>query len=658
MESKCYSDGVLDMDACKNGKIDEKDELDREPHWSESTKVHVVAIVGLGPKGFYCLERLLAEFNARTLKRPLHIHVFNCSPNFGASPVYDPEQLEYIAANISVGEVDLWSTADPPNVVGGGPDFMGWYHETFRPSQKLTGVEYLSRGLIGRYFIEGFRYLLAHVPENASVVRHVAEVVDIRPNNLGYKLKFVVEQGRTETLEADKILLATGHACLTPGPEEDYFHRFARQRSGITFIPHVYPLARAMEPVATGATVAMKGIGLTFIDAILELTEGRGGRFEQLLDGSLSYRKSGREPRSIFPFCRSGLPILPKPAIAADPVPFTFLTDDAIADLRRQAPTGKLVLERDVWPLVELEMQFCYYRVEMKSPDDRDRLIACGSDAAAVYQCIEEYLTTHPDQARFDYRQVLDPIGNRFFATGEELNGFVGRYLKREIARAIRGPTRCGIRAAMDIWYQVRKTLGSVMQFGGFTPESHRKLIEFYFPLFKRVALGPPIMSVAKLSALVDAGLLNFSVARSPTLRTDATNECFELHCEQTSGTLVRADTLIDARCFPIDISRDAAPLFQNLFRKGMIRLCENKSLMIGRPGYRSGAIDMTPGTHFVVDRNGTSNKDIAVIGIPTEGNLVGNFDMTRDNYSAIWAAEVIQQLHERENKQEIQRLY
>ena len=102
---------------------------------------HSVAIVGLGPKGLYCLERLLAEFNARPLEHPLHINIFNRSAHFGASPIYDPEQPEYILVNISVGEIDLWTAEDPPSVAGRGPGFLSWYQETFHPDTPLTGVK-------------------------------------------------------------------------------------------------------------------------------------------------------------------------------------------------------------------------------------------------------------------------------------------------------------------------------------------------------------------------------------------------------------------------------------------------------------------------------------------------------------------------------------
>ena len=56
----------------------------------------------------------------------------------------------------------------------------------------------------------------------------------------------------------------------------------------------------------------------------------------------------------------------------------------------------------------------------------------------------------------------------------------------------------------------------------------------------------------------------------------------------------------------------------------------------------------MTEGSRFLIDGQGAVNEDIAVIGIPTEGNLVGNLTLARDEYAATWAAEVMTQLRRR----------
>ena len=616
---------------------------------SEIPITHSVAIVGLGPKGLYCLERLLAEFNACPLHHALHIHIFNRFPHFGASPIYDPDQPEYILVNISIGEIDLWDVTDPPIVAGRGQDFVDWYQTTFGPPERLTGDEYLSRAVVGRYLIEGFQRILKHVPTGVTVSCHVGEVVDIRPRGRQYEAEFIAENGQTQDLKVDKVLLATGHSRLGPSPAEQRYEAFAAQHSSAKFIPFVYPVVESMARVPARAQVAMLGLGLTFIDAVLELTEGRGGRFNRSADGSLSYFASGKEPRSIIPFSRTGLPMAPK---AFDlPVflrPLTFFTSDAIAKLRREATDGKLDFEKDLWPLFELEMQLHYYRVTMGAGPERARLESCGNDAQAMLSAIESYLRIHPMQPAFDYQRALDPVSERRFATGEEFTSFIAQYMKQEIAFARAGQAGCAVKAALDIWYEVRKTLGSFLKFGGLTPESHRKLIEHYFPRLKRVVFGPPIINIEKLLALLSAGLLDFSVARNPRVVTDEAGGCFELRCDETPGAVARAEILIDARYPRTNIPRDATTLFRNLRQRGVVRAYENR-FRRDQDAYRPGAIDMTEDTRFVVNDQGIANEDIAVIGIPTEGNLVGNLTLARDDYSATWAAQVMNQLRCRE---------
>ena len=607
---------------------------------------HSVAIVGLGPKGLYCLERLLAEFNASSLRQPLHIHLFNRSAHFGASPIYDPEQPEYILVNVSVGEIDLWTATDPPIVGGRGLSFVDWYKETVQPDSALTGDEYLSRAVVGRYLMDGFRRLLGSLPPGVSVFCHVGEVIDIRAEGRSYQVKFVAEGGPTEEIRSDKILLATGHSQRSPSVTEKHYQAFAVRHPGAGFIPFVYPVVKTMGAIPAGARVAMNGVGLTFIDAVLELTEGRGGRFARSADMSLSYAASGKEPLSIIPFCRSGLPMAPKakdlPALMR---PLTFFTSKALAELRNKRVGEKLDLERDLWPLFELEMEIHYYRVVMGAGEARSKLEACGSDGPAMRQVIDSYLNSNPSQGRFDYQQALDPAGDRRFENGREFTSFVERYMEQEIARARLGQGGCGVKAATDIWYEVRKELGSVLKFGGLTPESHRKLIEYYFPRFKRIVFGPPIINIEKLLALVRAGLLDFSVARNPRVISNESDGCFELRCDEIPNAVMQAEILVDARYPSSNILWDASPLYRNLQRRGIVRAYENRSLNPELSGYCPGAIDMTEDSNFVVDGEGVGNEDISVIGIPTEGNLIGNKTIARGDYPGTWAAEVIRQL-------------
>ena len=625
----------------------------------ETDFFHSVAIVGLGPKGFYCLERLLAEFKASPLGYPLRVEVFNRSANFGASPIYDPEQPEYIIVNVSVGEVDLWTEQAPPGVAGRAPSFLTWYQERFHPHQPLTGNEYLSRAVVGRYLMEGFQCLVKHLPPNVTLSTHVGEVLDIRPSGPRYQLEFVDENSDKEEIAADKILLATGHSRILPGADENLYQAFASRHSKAAFIPFVYPVVKTMEQIPAGARVAMQGIGLTFIDAVLELTEGRGGRFHRGSESSLLYQAGGREPQSIIPFSRTGLPMAPRafdlPLVDR---PLTFFTHSALTALKQQNSNGKLDLENDLWPLFELEMELQYYLVAMGGSDERRQLRECANNAETLRRVIDACLQTHPGVERFDYRPVLDPVGTKRFESGAQLVSFIERYMEQEIARSRRGLARSGIKAAVHIWYEVRKTLSSVLEFGGLTPESQKKLIEHYYPRLKRVAFGPPVINIEKLLALQQAGILDFSVARNPLVLIDEANGCFELQCDEIAGAAVQAEVLVNARYPAMNVQRDATPLYRNLQRRGMVRAYENGSRNEDGSSYCSGAIDMIKGSRFVVDSEGVGNPDLAVIGIPTEGNLVGNLTVTRDGYAGLWAKDIMRQLRAREQSWSAQSAY
>jgi len=595
------------------------------------------------------LERLLAEVNARPLRRSLQIELFNRTADFGTSPIYDPAQPEYILVNVSIGELDFWTPVDPPIAAGKGPSFVDWYHGTFSPEAPLTGNEYLSRAVVGRYLIDCFRRIRNALPPGVTVRSHVGEVVDIEPGDLGYKIHFAGRNDRVE-IRADKILLATGHSRIVPDPEEKRYQEFGVRHSGAAFIPFVYPVVESMASIPRGAKVAFKGVGLSFIDAVLELTEGRGGSFERVAGGWLSYTASGNEPLSIIPFSRSGLPMAPK---ADDLPPFmrplTFFTPEALAEIRQQKGGQKLDFDRDLLPLFKLEMELQYYRVLMRTDKGVEPLESSGNDAEAMHRVVDSYLLENPSRKRFDFTEAFDPIGERCFDSGKEFAVFVEKYMEREIARARLGQGGCGVKAAVDIWYEVRKVLGSVLKFGGLSPESHRRVLEYYFPRLKRIVFGPPTINIEKLLALVRAGLVDFSVARNPRVLPDETYGCFELRCDDIPGAVARAEVLVDARYPAPNMLRDAMPLYRNLYNRGMLRPYQNRTPLSNGPRYSPGAIDMTERFHFVVDSNGVGNEDISVIGIPTEGNLVGNKNLARDDYSGVWAAEVVRQLRCRE---------
>jgi len=603
-------------------------------------KIPVVAIVGMGPRGLYCLEALMAEFSAHPLRTGLHVAIFNKSSYFGVSPIYDLNQPPYLLSNIRAKELDLWDPDGSDPTKPTGPGFRHWYNTQCPSLAPIDPEEYPPRAAVGRYLFHGFQRAISRVPQGMRVSTFTAEVTDIVPGQAGYHLKSVDTDGRRDELLAHKVMLSTGHSFIRPTKRERYYHNFADRHPRASFIPYTYPVTEKLSCIPAGARVAMKGIGLTFIDAALALTEGRGGAFKRDAGGRLCYVASGREPKRIIPFGRSGLPMAPKPCdFPSVPRPLTFVTAARLNELQRQSRGGKLDLERDIWPFLELEMERRYYRTAMSNLQDGKELGECGDDARAMRQVIRKFIALHPDVEPFSYDRILDPIGRRTFTTGEEHHSFVERYLRQEIDYARDGLASSPARAAVSMWYEIRGALKPFVAHGGLTAHSHRLLIEYYFPLFKRVVFGPPIISIEKILALHRAGVLDFSVARNPRVVARHTAGCFELRVGSPAGVSAQAEILVDARYPTVEILRDVSPLYQSLSRRGMIREFKNTS---PDATYATGAIDMSRESQYVIDRHGEVNADITVYGAPTEGNLIGNFVISRDSYASTWAANLL----------------
>jgi diaminopimelate decarboxylase len=226
----------------------------------------------------------------------------------------------------------------------------------------------------------------------------------------------------------------------------------------------VFPVERRLgrDRVAPGAAVAVRGFALTFIDAALALSEGRGGSFEHAgRPHRLRYVPGGDEPRAIIPFTRTGQPMLakPGPAIAARYPALEGIAEQGRARLARiEAPFGL----RDVLPII--------------TDAARASLRAVGGDEEAT------------DRAPAEAIEQSLAIGAGLAAPDRSWSlGHTWRSLYPAIVARLGGD---GL-AARD-W-----------------PAFLRLEAEM-----ERVAFGPPPLNAAKLLALVEAGLIDLAHLR------------------------------------------------------------------------------------------------------------------------------------------------
>lgn len=607
-------------------------------------KTHLIAIIGGGPKGMYGFERLAAHFAAQPPAEAVEIHVFNRTPHFGAGDVYHPEQPDYLLINYSIGNINMWIDEEPPAVVPNPLSLTEWLRREHASPLNVCEHDYASRARVGRYLEAGFRAIADHLPGGVTGRNIVGEVCDIRCVGTRYRLTLRGEDGNERELDGayEHILLATGHPRNRASESEIRYHQFAREHAETDFIPFVYPVEPTLTTLPPDCTVGIKGMGLTFVDAALALTEGKGGQFvRNRKNDQLLYYPSGAEPAAIHPFSRSGLPMWPRgPAHGPAPRALRFFTEEAVQDLRQNSPTGKVDFEKELWPLLKQEMIYAFYSVFFQSVgwplngDERLPFSAIQAEIDALHQ-------KHPYIRRFSLTEFLYPLSKQRFASAAEHHSCVVNYMRFAIAEAKRGEEASPWAAVAAVWKYATPIFGAVYQFGGLTPAGQRTFEQKYASPLHRITFGPPIESMEKMVALAEAGILKFGLRGDVRVNARADTGQFHL-CGGEEYEEQQVQCLVDARIPKISLRKNKSTLYDNLLRRGLIRPFENRSPEPCETPYSPGCLALSE-NGAVIDAAGQVNGSITVTGTPTEGIMYDNDSLsrTRNNVVSGWAARL-----------------
>jgi diaminopimelate decarboxylase len=383
----------------------------------------------------------------------MDVDLYEPHPAPGAGPVYDPGQPAYLLMNFAADRLDMWWPQSRVAPRCRRLPFVAW-------SQAAgdDAATYPPRADAGRYLCEGLELLLRSTPPNIAVRLHQAAVRTVRPSQGGWE---VVTDESAATY--DEVLVAVGHQASSRTALANDWSLAA------PLVPAVFPVERtlARDVVAPGAAVAIRGFALTFIDAALALTEGRGGSFEPLDHPyRLRYVPGPDDVGAILPFTRSGRPMLAKPGRAiAERTP-------ALQDI---AAEGRARIAALATPL-RLHEDF----VPILARSAHESLIAVAGDAA---------------------HESLDP------ATA------IDRSLAVAAGLAPPGPSSALGHAWRVLYPAIVEHLGGDGLGSDDWPGFRRLAAEM-----ERLAFGPPPLNAAKLLALIDAGRVDLTHLRGGRL--------------------------------------------------------------------------------------------------------------------------------------------
>lgn len=406
-----------------------------------------LAVVGAGPRGVGVLERLGANAAELLGGKRLEVHLIDPFPP-GPGRVWRYDQSPLLRMNSMPEDVTMF-TDDSVKMAGPvlpGPTLLEWARQVRDGSleaevpadvvAELTALDafhFPTRRLQSAYLTWVYRKILGDLPGGIDVVEHAARAVDVDGS--------LVRLSDGAELRADAVVFTVGHLDAEPDERERELASFAG-RHGLAYYPAGYTADVDYSAVEPGETVLVRGFGLAFVDLMLLLTEGRGGRFEELDGGGLRYHPSGTEP-VLHVGSRRGVPYHAKIGyrLRGKPLRLPRFFDAYAIDELAGAP-GALDFRADVWPRIAKELAWGYYSELFTGHPDRVRLdFAVFADAFAdlawgspgMHDLVARAVPAEED--RLDLDRLDRPMAGRAFGTAEEFGKELREYLEADLSR-------------------------------------------------------------------------------------------------------------------------------------------------------------------------------------------------------------------------------
>lgn len=500
-----------------------------------------VAIVGLGPRGLYALECLTAALNRTGSREPWALILFDDSGCPGAGPNYAPNQSLLNCLNIPAREIPLARRPASSGVVD-LPEFPGYTEwQTDHVLEDDQGYDsYPPRARVGQYLQARFQSWFT-AWQAAQDVKLIQSTV-VRIEQVEQAGCIALDNGQRYA-NLDHILLTIGHQPVELDESMIAWQRFADRTPQCRLVAHPYPTDDFIHSDAfTQRRVAVRGMGLSMIDVVKALTEGRGGYFSQDASrvGTYQYHPSGREPARISPFSLDGLPMAPKPAnqridARYSPADSQLAAFSSRLDALKRGGDG--VHLRD--GIIESMADLCtgiYQRLGDSRLVDE---LADNTLSSAIRHWLQDETCSQPG----------------FVSHALETDKSMQQYWLMATDQAPISIDYC----VGQVWRHCHEAVYRQLAFAKVGSD----LLVPYIQLdqrMKRYAFGPPVDSVARLLALVANGMLTFAVSEDPVIEPQ--DRQWRL-TDNADGRCV--DVMINSVQAPPELMKVSSPLVASL---------------------------------------------------------------------------------------------
>ncbi|GHI08817.1 adenylate cyclase [Streptomyces cellostaticus] len=552
-----------------------------------------LVIVGAGPRGTGLLERIAANAPDLYAGPALDVHLVDPHPP-GGGRIWRQKQSPLLWMNSHAEDVTMFTdeTVRMDGPVREGPTLHEW--------AGLDGRTFADRQIQGRYLRWVYERALAELPPGITVHHHARRALRVSGPREGRQQVWL--EGRPRPLLADLVVLALGHLDSDLDSGQAELAAYAREH-GLVHLPPDFTADSDLSPLKPGEAVLVRGFGLAFVDLMVLLTEGRGGRYE-----GDAYLPSGREP-VLYVGSRRGVPYHSK--IGYDwtgdrpPLP-RFFGPAEVGELLAR-PSG-FDFRRDVWPLVEKELGFAHYhrlftahagRTAMGWADFEEKYAAAGGPAEI--RALVATAVPDPDD-RLDLTALDHPLDGVRYASHEEFQEGLRGYVEGDLSRR-HDPDHS---ADLGVFLGLLSVYGQLVRLGDIGPWWHG--------FFSYLASGPPGPRLRQMLALSRAGLLRFVGA---DMTVTAEDGVFRAASPTVPGFAVEARALVEARLPEPTVGRARDTLLRELHAEGAAETPE-------------GLLRVDPADGRILDGAGRPHPRRFALGPYTDARTPGAFTRPR----------------------------
>ncbi|MFE7013623.1 FAD/NAD(P)-binding protein [Streptomyces sp. NPDC057651] len=554
-----------------------------------------LVIVGAGPRGTGILERIAANA-PEYAGLELDIHLVDPFPP-GGGRVWRQAQSSLLWMNSQSQDVTMFTddTVDLDGPVLPGPALHEW--------ADLDGRAFADRQLQGAYLRWVYERSVAALPPGVTVRHHPRRALRVSGPREGRQQVWL--DGRARPLLADTVVLAQGHLDAELDEEQRELSAYAREH-GLVHLPPDFTADSDLSALAPGEDVLVRGFGLAFVDLMVLLTEGRGGRYE-----GDTYIPSGREP-VLHVGSRRGVPYHSKIGYdwTGERPPLPHFLGPAEIDELLARPDG-YDFRRDVWPLIDKELGFAHYhRLFTAHPGrtavawaDFEEKYAAAEPLSAELQAL--VASAVPDPAdRLDLTALDHPLDGVRHTSYEELQEGLRGYITADLERR-HDPAHS---PDLAVFLGLLSVYGQVVRLGD--------IGSWWHGFFSYLASGPPGPRLRQLLALSRAGVVKFAGA---DMRVTAEDGVFRATSATVPGSVIEARALVEARLPHPTLARTRDQLLRELYEEGA-------------RATPAGLLAVDPEDGRILHRDGTAHPRRFALGPHTNARGAGAFTRPRTN--------------------------